>query len=454
MLISNLSPQNPSGPLSLLEDNIQNVRIIKQSVYRNLILCHLMKRNKVVKLSSSSPDISVFLSIELPFWVSIESGVYSLDSDTDFRLCNDYWLVATGNLVDGPFDKPFEYIVNETRVDDQDFLDRITGKSGMYYHKKKMKTTFTRGLVIQQAKISAEVRTEKGQRQLEKIVFHHVSVERCEQFLNDINSSLDYYCTLVSPLNPTREARRVSFYETKLRVLVALDSGGVRYLYSTQITPDERMADFPYPRFRVQRIGGSQVFKDLIQTIESPSFHQLQWTKTLNHNREQRHQEALLDAAITLETLVHLYLIDKGYKNKDEREAVIRGKKRNRGLAGWLKSLDISNLNDECDEVADLWTLRNDFVHEQKKLSEKEIRTIRKGIQSLTKLREFFLEKADTELLEKERKFSEFLEPIQLGTAVTGSIKGRVPIQIEWRLEKDHYQTAYNTQIKTNERDP
>ena len=120
-----------------------------------------MKRNKVAKLPSNSPDISVFLSIELPFWVSIESGVYSLDSGTDFKVCNDYWLVATGNLVDGPFDKPFEYIVNETRVDDQDFLDRITGESGNYYHKKKMKTTFTRGLVIQQAKISAEVRTEK-----------------------------------------------------------------------------------------------------------------------------------------------------------------------------------------------------------------------------------------------------------------------------------------------------
>ena len=231
----------------------------------------------------------------------------------------------------------------------------------------------------------------------------------------------------------------MSFYETKLRVLVALDSGGTRYLYSTQITPDERMADFPLPRFRVKRTGESQVFKDLIQTIESPSFHQLQWAKTLTHYREQRHQEALLDAAMTLEAISHLYLKAKGLKKKG-------------GWAPWLRSLELSNLGEECEDVVCLWLLRNEVVHKQKKLSENEIETIRKGIQSLTKLREFFLEQADPELLEKERKFSAFLEQIQLGTAVTDPIRGQAPIRIEWRREKDHYQTVYNAQKRANEK--
>lgn len=304
-----------------------------------------------------------------------------------------------------------------------------------------MKTTFTRGLIIKQAKTSAKVGTVKWQRQLERIVFHHVSKERCGQLLIDINLFLDHYCTLISSSNPSREVRRVSFYETKLRILVSLDSGGARYLYSTQITPDERMADFPLPRFRVKRIGESQVFKDLIQTIESPSFHQLQWAKTLNQNREKRYQEALLNAAITLEAISHLYLKAKGLKKKG-------------GWAPWLKSLKLPNLVEECEEVACLWLLRNDVVHGQMKLSEKEIETIRKGIQSLTKLREFFLEEADPELLEKEGKFSAFLERIPLGTAVSDSIKGQVPIRIEWRRENDHYETVYNPEVYTDETDP
>ncbi len=396
-------------------------------------------------MSSDSPDITVYLTIELPFWISIESGTYSLDSNREFSFRNDFWLVITGNLIDGPIDRPFEFIVNETQVDDQEYLDRITGnsrkyyhkflnritgKSKIYHHKRKMKTTITRGITISQAKISAKAGTEEWQRQLDKIVFHHVSKDRCNQLLNDINSFLDQYCTLISPSNPTREVRSVSFYETKLRLLVALVSGGIHYLYPTQITPDERMADFPYPRLRVKKIGESQVFNDLLQTSGEPDFHQLQWARALNQNREKRYQEALVNAAITLEAISHIYL-----------EYV--GQKRKSGFAPWLRSLKLPNLAEECEEVACLWLLRNDIVHKQKKITENEVEIIKNGIKALTKLREFFLEKAAPKLLENERRFSDFLIPIQLGTAVSTPIQDQVPIQMEWRREKDHYKTVY-----------
>jgi hypothetical protein len=402
----------------------------------------------VVKLSVSSPDISVFLSIELPFWVSMESGDYLLGTGQDFQLHNDFWLVTTGSIVDGPFN---DYIVNEIQVENQEYLNRITANTAKYFHKRKMKTTFTRGLTIKQAKISAKEGTENWQRQLEKVVFHHVSVERCDQFLSDINSFLDQYCSLIIPSNNIREVRRVSFYETMLRVLVTVDITGARFLYSTKVTPDIQMADFPFPRFRVRRIGESSIFKELIQIGKTPSFHQLQWATTLNHNREQSYQEALLSAAIALESLSHVYLKAIGLKTREERESEISSR---RGMAGWIESLNPPNLNEECKEVARLWVLRNSIVHRQKKLVEKDIVTIKKGIRSLAKLREFFLSKAEPELAEMEEKFSDFLEPIQLGTAAAASIKGIVPIQIEWRREKDHYQTVHSVQTKTNESNP
>jgi len=409
-----------------------------------------MKKPEVVDLSKSTTDIIAILSIELPFWIPIESGDYTLVNKRILKLHNDFWLVSVGNIIDGPFDAPYEFIVNEVQVTDQEYLERITGKAAKYYHKKKTKTTFTRAFTItpKNGALSAQEGTENWWQQLNRVVFSLISFDKYDELLSDINSFLDNYSTIIITSNHYREVRRVSFYETMLRILVWADTGEFRFLYHTQLAPDIRMADVPFPHFRVRRIGESRIFEETIQAIEIPSFHQLQWAKALNHNREKRYQETLLSASITLETLTYLYLAAQGFKSKSERNAEIKNKG---GLAGWIRALKPSNMAEECKEVASLWSLRNDVVHKQKKLLEKEIEVIKKGIQSLSKLRGFLLERIDPDLLKLEGRFSAFLEPIPIGTTTSESIDGKAPIRIEWRREKDHYQTIYSTKADSNE---
>ena len=122
-----------------------------------------MKKPEVVDLSKSTTDIIAILSIELPFWIPIESGDYTLTNKRILKLHNDFWLVSVGNIIDGPFDAPYEFIVNEIQVADQEYLERITGKAAKYYHKKKTKTTFTRAFTIAPTNeaLSAQEGTEK-----------------------------------------------------------------------------------------------------------------------------------------------------------------------------------------------------------------------------------------------------------------------------------------------------
>lgn len=52
--------------------------------------------------TDNTHDITVFLSIELPYWISIESGKYLLNSKRELNLRNNLFLVSIGNIIDGP----------------------------------------------------------------------------------------------------------------------------------------------------------------------------------------------------------------------------------------------------------------------------------------------------------------------------------------------------------------
>lgn len=378
--------------------------------------------------------INVFLAIELPFWIPIESGEFSLSSRKSFNLHNDYWLISVGNIVDGPPDSPHDFIVNELQVDNHEFIQRIAGADAAYFHKRKLKTTFTRPLsIIPNMKlITAPMGTEKWMEQITRIVFGLTKKDTYSEMMEDINAFIDLYSMLISPLNPSREVRRVSFYDSSVRVLISVKTDKALYLHTTSTAPDIRMADVPSPHFRVRTIGDSDRVREVMQIHEGPQFHQIQWVKALNHNREKRFQEALLSAAITLETLIHLYIKAKGLGQ------------RGKGIAPWIRDLAKKHkeLSKECKDIADLWDLRNEIVHERRKIDEEEIQIIRTGIRSLTRVRAFFLDLIDSELLDLENQFSSFLEPIPF-IAAGDSIKGMVSIRLEWRREADNYQTVY-----------
>ncbi len=141
---------------------------------------------------------------------------------------------------------------------------------------------------------------------------------------------------------------------------------------------------------------------------------------------------------------MHQFLDARGIHSKNERIKEISG------AARWLRTLETPNLSEECKDVAKLWGLRNDIVHEQKVFSENENRIVTSGIKSLESLRNFFLQTIDPDLLKKEKMFASFLEGIPLGTAEREPIDGLAPITFGWRREKDHYEKAINPQNTTN----
>ncbi len=395
---------------------------------------------------NDTDDIDVIIAFELPFWIPIESGEYSLDDNRIVRVNNDLWLVVTGNIIDGPHDTPFEYMVDETQVTDQKLIKHFFGNSAQYYHKEKMKTTLTRTFNItpKEGVISAEPRTESWEYQLETVVFSLINRKRYQDLLQDINSFIDLYCSYIETTNPVREVRNVSFYDIIVRALVTLKPQGTLILYPINIARDNKMMRIPQPSFRVQKKGNSDLFRRIILNHKTLTFHQLQWAKALNHNREKRYQEALLSGAIALESLIHQFLNARGIHHKNERIKEIHGTSR------WLRNLETPNLSEECKDVAKLWDLRNDIVHEQKVFSENENRIITSGIKSLESLRDFFLQTIDPDLLKKEKMFASFLEGIPLGTTEREPIDGLAPITFGWRREKDHYQKVINPQNTTN----
>ncbi len=387
-------------------------------------------------------DFDVIVAFELPFWIPIESGEYSLDDKRIVSIHNDLWLVITGNIIDGPHDRPFEYMVSETLVTDQKLIEHNFGESAQYYHREKMKTTFTRvfNIIPNEGVISAQPGTERWQYQLETVVFNLINRKKYQDLLRDINSFIDLYCSYIGTTNPAREARNVSFYDTTVRALVTMKTQGALFLNPIQIAPDMKTMQLPHPRFRVQKKGNSDLFRKIIHDNKTLDFHQLQWAKALNHNREKRYQEALLSGSIALESLIHRFLIVRGFHSKEKRMKEIQG------IARWLRNIETPNLSDECKDVAKLWNLRNEIIHEQKVLSTDDIETITSGIASLATLRDYFLQTIDSDLRKNEQIFTSFLELIPLGPPEREPIDGLAPITIGWRREKDHYQKVISPQ--------
>ena len=395
-----------------------------------------------------SNKIIVVLAIEMPFWIPIKSGEYSLKKNCKVKIRNDLWYVSTANLVDGPLDQPFDHIVNEVQVDDKAFLERFTGKTAQYYHKKKMKTTFTRSSFYYPVKgrVTAQPFSKEWQHQINQLAFGWLQRQSVlEQFLNDINLFIDLYCTLIIPKNHSREVRRVNFYETMVNVLLDVKTEHLHYIYRTKIAPDMKMADVPYPSFRVTRPEILDLFRNTIQNLGEPAFHQLQWANTLNHNREKRFQEALVGAAVTLESLAYQYCSARNLSYEKETNGI--------GLAGWIRELSPPGLEEQCEDVAKLWKLRIGFIHKRKLLSEKDIEAIKKGIKSLDQVRTYLLKTGDPDVLSLENRFSSFLEPFQQGQATSDSIGKLVAMEFGWRREKDHYQILIVPSDKSSLRD-
>ena len=59
----------------------------------------------------------------------------------------------------------------------------------------------------------------------------------------------------------------------------------------------------------------------------------------------------------------------------------------------------------------------------------------------MNKVRSQLMGKTDPETVRLEKLFSSFLEPVPIGTAAADSVAGLVPMMLEWRRERDHYET-------------
>jgi len=379
-----------------------------------------------------SKSFGVILAVELPFWVSIESGEYNLPNEQELKLRNDLWLLSIGNIVDDPPNMISFFIMNEEQIENQDILSRLIVDSP-HHHKRKMKTTLTCSLSIIPYKgtITANPNSDEWIRQIEKVTMNVVNHEKYHAFLQDINTFIDYYTTIIGPASTFGELRHVGFFDVKFRILLIIDNNGMRTLRSLTVTPDIRMADIPYPPFRVCKEGNSQRFREAIKKSNPPVFHQREWARILNHFREGRMQEALLSCAIVLEALSYAYWGKKAIQARKE------GIKR--GIAGWLRSRMHPKLQDEFDKTAELWDLRNVLVHDQPQLTEKDFQIIKAGIKTMGQLRPFFLQKIAPHEIDLRKEFAAFLEPTYMITA-DESVGKSVPIAIQWRREKDHYE--------------
>jgi hypothetical protein len=386
----------------------------------------------------TSNQTTVSLAIELPYWISIKSGEYTLQNNKSIGVRNDYWLVSTENIADNPDPFP-DFIVNEEQVIDSDFLRKKTAGRSQYYHKRKMNTTFTRShsVIPMKGVVVATPLSEEWKEQLEFAVFGILQQQSViEKFLEDANLFINLYSTLISPQNPSREVRQVSFYETMIHVRIICRTESFHFENLTRISPDWKTAGQPFPPSRVRDHTILETFKETLQNCSPPEFHQLVWLKTLNYRREKRYQDALLHASITLEALVHLYLSARGITSRKKRIEVI---KKAKGLGNWFVGLNIEGLKNELENVANLRSLRNDVVHKEKVLTNEDIELVKSGVQSLALVRTYLLQASKPEVLQLENKFNSFLEPIEQGKSVSPQIGTMVLLRYGWRKEKDCY---------------
>ncbi len=399
--------------------------------------------------------ITISYSIELPFWISIRSGEYKLPEipgmvRNKLTLRNDLWLVSTANIVDSRLISPYEFIVDETQVADRDYLNRITGENARYFHKRKMKTTAIRNVSLLpfEGVFSEKPGTDAWKKQVEEATTnagHEPSMT--EHILRDLNQLIDRYCAVLSMNDVAEEVRHVSSYETLVRVFVTAEAEGVKYAFPSKFIMDRSIADIPFPPYYIPDNDKFISFQEALESLEEPVFHQLQWIRTRNNLREKRYQEALLSATQTLEALAYKYLDEKQLpKNKIKAQ----------GIAKWILDLEDElreffakpdlELDDldywvkvTCRDVARLWKLRNDVVHNERVLSDKDRRVIEEGITSMYNLRRFFLSHINQELLERELQFESLFERVPIEEE-TNQLRNITTLRFHWRRELDAYQ--------------
>ena len=405
-----------------------------------------------------SHKVTVTHSIELPFWIPIKSGDYRLPNHKMVKIRNDLWLVSIANVVDGFEDEPHEIVVDETQVSDREYLEKITEGRARYFHKRKMKTTFDFNLALipPEGLFSAEPGSEDWKEQIQEAVSN---TSFPDWILDDINRFIDYYCSLISVSHQAREVRRVSSYETMARLLVNVEIDELQYTYPTTFFSDINMVELPFPLFCIFDNQKLVMLQNSLESLEEPSFHQLQWIKTLNYIREERYQEALLSATLALEALAYSYLSVKGYP---EKQIYTSG-----GMANWVKgiacafskyikqvdsSLDYvdSRAKSMCNSVARMWFLRNKVVHNQKILTRVDFRDIRDGIESLGNLRSYFLNEINPNLLQLELQFESILDPVPIRREPIDPFGQRFTVKYEWRKELDCYENPESLDTEDN----
>ncbi|MFW9889561.1 MAG: hypothetical protein ACFFER_15340 [Candidatus Thorarchaeota archaeon] len=406
-------------------------------------------------------EITLIQSIELPFWIPIKSGEYKLPKNKKIKVRNDLWLISTANIVDDSLDLPYEFIVDEIQVSDNEYLERITEGRVRYFHKRKMKSTIIRSssLLPFEGVFSAEPGSDEWKEQVQKTVLGSSLSLAIQGIIDDTNEFIDYYSTLIGMNHQAGEMRPVSSYETVLRIFATAKVGDLEYSYPTKIIPDYNMIDLPFPLFCICNEDNLALLRHTLESIEEPSFHQLQWIRTLNHMREKRYQEALLSAALTFEALAYNYLEVKGLEKKE-------------GLSKWVTTLTepmleyfpmvYPTLEEDkveywvaytCDHVAKLWRLRNRVVHERRILERRDSQLILEGITSLGNFRTFILNTVNPELLDLEKKFASILEPVQIDEGPEDPFSQTVTIKLDWRRELDCYQNPVTAEFDDGDSD-
>jgi hypothetical protein len=290
-----------------------------------------------------------------------------------------------------------------------------------------MKTTLTRPMEIipKQGAITEKTGTPEWIGQVEMVLGTTIPFEKHIEMLADINSLIDYYVSIINPVLSFGDVRRVGLFDVMFRVLIQVKADAATYLHTLRYTHDIKTANLPYPPYKVKVKGDSKRFKEAMLISNTPAFHQIQWAQVINHIREERPREALLSCAILLEALAYQYWTEKE-----------RGKK---GMALFLRSLDHPTLQNEFNDAANMWSLRNKVVHKQHVLIQEDVMIIMAGIRALSKLRSFFLEKIGSEMLKIGKKFTKFLEPIH-PVPVKEPVGKFMPLKIEWLREEDHYE--------------
>jgi len=386
-------------------------------------------------------EITIWIYIELPFWIPLESGVYHLSEKTEIDIRNDIWEVAIANPVDGPFDLPPVIFVNEERVQNNTFLTQITRGHAPYFHKRKMKTTFILAwefTPIPKEGIPAKPGTAEWVTILEKVMIATIQFYNYYDYMLEIvNQFIDRYVSVIGPSGKAAEVRSVSEYDTSVWFLMKFVEDDVNIRHTTKLVLDTEQLTQPFPLYRVASSFMLKELKEEIQKMPDPKFHYLEWARVLNCNREKRYQDALVSAVIVLEALGYLYLRKQGFGKKQARREIRRRDLQPAGLAGWVERLTLQTRKDRSN-VAKLIRLRNRVVHDQKPIGGEEVRIIVDGIESLKKLREQFLLILDSSHLHHEQRFSSLLEPV-LMEAQDQSIMRLVPVSTRLRFEKDQY---------------